>query len=212
MAFSKSTFLALLSASAFSNIDAFAVLPGARLQTVSATSPFIRPFVSHPPVASSLLVTLSSVDDLISEDEDDEPEPDFIVSAEDLDAPTNEDFTPSDRFVHMTNIQEAREKYRLHENDSGSPEFQVAGMTERISYLTSHLKTHPKDFSTRRGLVAMVNKRRRLLNYLYSESEERYVNLVKSLGIRHKAPGRVESREEKYGRFPGQKNKKKHQK
>lgn len=83
-------------------------------------------------------------------------------------------------------------------------------MTERISYITKHLQANPKDFSTRRGLVAMVNKRRRLLNYLFNEDVERYKALVDSLGIRHKPPGNVEDREAKYSRFPRQKAVKKH--
>ena len=99
-----------------------------------------------------------------------------------------------------------RTQYRLHDTDSGSPEFQVAGMTERISYLTKHLRAHPKDFSTRRGLVALVNKRRRLLNFLFREDDNRYKNLVQGLGIRHKPPSKVQSKEDKYGRFPVQKN------
>jgi small subunit ribosomal protein S15 len=107
-------------------------------------------------------------------------------------------------------MQELRNKHKRHETDTGSPEYQVAGMTERIAYLTKHLQQHPKDFSTRRGLVALVNKRRRLLNYLAEESEERYVSLVASLGIRHKAPSAVPNRVEQYGRFPGQKSVKKH--
>ena len=98
-----------------------------------------------------------------------------------------------------------RAKYRRSDNDTGSPEFQVAGMTERISYLTNHLKEHPKDFSTRRGLVALVNKRRRLLNYLFKEDVERYKDVVRSLGVRHKPPSKVQSREQQYGRFPKQK-------
>lgn len=107
-------------------------------------------------------------------------------------------------------MKELREQYRRHDKDTGSPEYQVAGLTERISYLTSHLQTHPKDYSTRRGLVALVNKRRRLLNFLYEEDVNRYKALVSSLGVRHKAPGNVESREEKYSRFPKQKAVKKH--
>ena len=83
-------------------------------------------------------------------------------------------------------------------------------MTERIAYLTKHMQQHPKDFSTRRGLVALVNKRRRLLNYLVKEDVERYKEIVASLGIRHKAAGASRSREEKYSRFPGQKAVKKH--
>ena len=72
------------------------------------------------------------------------------------------------------------------------------------------MQEHPKDFSTRRGLVALVNKRRRLLNYLVKEDVERYKEIVAALGIRHKAAGRVRSSEEKYSRFPGQKAVKKH--
>jgi small subunit ribosomal protein S15 len=106
--------------------------------------------------------------------------------------------------------QQLREKYRRSESDTGSPEFQIAGMTERISYLTKHMQLHPKDFSTRRGLVALVNKRRRLLNYLNSEDTERYSEMINSLGIRHRPPGRVEDRTEKYSRFPKQKAVKKH--
>ena len=107
-------------------------------------------------------------------------------------------------------MEELRNKHRLHEKDTGSPEYQVAGMTERINYLTGHLQKHPKDFSTRRGLVALVNKRRRLLNYLVREDVKRYYDLISSLGIRHKAPGLVPSRDEKYNRFPKQKSVKKH--
>ncbi len=98
-----------------------------------------------------------------------------------------------------------RAKYRRSETDTGSPEYQVAGLTERIAYLTNHLKEHPKDFSTRRGLVALVNKRRRLLNYLCKEDVSRYNDLVSSLGVRHKPPSKVQSRDQKYGRFPKQK-------
>ncbi|KAL7502313.1 hypothetical protein ACHAXN_000655 [Cyclotella atomus] len=102
-------------------------------------------------------------------------------------------------------IAEVRQTYRRHETDTGSPEYQVAGLTERISYLTNHLKEHPKDFSTRRGLVALVNKRRRLLNYLYKEDEKRYAEIISSLGVRHRVPGAIPSREDIYGRFPSQK-------
>merc|ERR1712071_457139 len=109
----------------------------------------------------------------------------------------------------MGRMQETRTEFRRHDKDTGSPEYQVAGMTERITYLTAHLKSNPKDFSTRRGLVALVNKRRRLLNYLVREDVNRYSALVSALGIRHKAPGRVESREEKYANFPKQKKPKK---
>jgi len=157
---------------------------------------------------------MSSVSDLVGADDDDEQErtDDFIVSVGDLDASDAAEgaFEPSEPFAHRQKVQEIRAQYRRHETDTGSPEYQVAGMTERIAYLSGHLKIHPKDFSTRRGLVAMVNKRRRLLNYLFVEDVKRYLELVSSLGIRHKPPGRVESREEKYANFPAQKVVKKH--
>merc|ERR1712160_201841 len=74
-------------------------------------------------------------------------------------------------------------------------EFQVAGMTERIRYLTAHLKMHPKDFSTRRGLVAVVNKRRRLLNFLADENRIRYEEVKSEMGIRHRAPSKVQTKD-----------------
>ena len=77
------------------------------------------------------------------------------------------------------------EEYRLSENDCGSSEVQIAILTGRILELTEHMKIHKKDFSTRRGLVAMVNRRRRLLAYLMKEDYTRYSNLIKKLGIRH---------------------------
>jgi small subunit ribosomal protein S15 len=75
-------------------------------------------------------------------------------------------------------------KYQIHEMDTGSPEVQVAILTERISYLTEHLKVHAKDHHSRRGLLKMVGERRRLLNYLKKESSDRYNLLIKSLGLR----------------------------
>lgn len=148
--------------------------------------------------------------------EDDAPADDYIVNVGDLegddqdDAGVEDDGEPPAWAVTAQNMKELREKHRLHDKDTGSPEYQVAGMTERISYLTKHLQQHPKDFSTRRGLVALVNKRRRLLNYLFKEDVQRYKDLIASLGVRHKAPGAVPDRTELYGRFPGQKSVKKH--
>mmetsp|Transcript_34197 Transcript_34197/g.82919 ORF Transcript_34197/g.82919 Transcript_34197/m.82919 type:complete len:212 (+) Transcript_34197:392-1027(+) len=157
----------------------------------------------------------TTLDDEEINDIDSPPADDYIVNVGDLDeddeeAGIEDDGEPPAWAASQQRMDELREKYRRHDKDTGSPEYQVAGMTERISYLTKHLQQHPKDFSTRRGLVALVNKRRRLLNYLCSEDENRYVEIVSSLGIRHKAPGRVESREEKYSRFPKQKAVKKH--
>jgi small subunit ribosomal protein S15 len=75
-------------------------------------------------------------------------------------------------------------KYKTHKSDCGSPEVQVAILSTRILQLTDHFKTHKKDFSSRRGLLTMVARRRRLLDYLKSRSPERYKALISSLGIR----------------------------
>ncbi len=75
-------------------------------------------------------------------------------------------------------------KFKLHEDDTGSPEVQVALMTERINNLTEHFKVYKKDRHSRRGLLKLIGQRRRLLDYLMSKSRERYKNLVKKLGLR----------------------------
>jgi small subunit ribosomal protein S15 len=73
---------------------------------------------------------------------------------------------------------------RTHEKDTGSPEVQVALLSERISYLTEHFKSHPKDHHSRRGLMMMVGQRRRLLDYLKIKDLKRYRGLIEKLGIR----------------------------
>ena len=75
-------------------------------------------------------------------------------------------------------------KYARQKNDTGSPEVQVAILTERIANLTEHFKTHKKDNHSRRGLLKLVSTRRRLLDYVKSRDEERYQKLIASLGIR----------------------------
>jgi small subunit ribosomal protein S15 len=74
--------------------------------------------------------------------------------------------------------------YRVHEKDTGSPEVQVALLTQRISYLAEHFDTHKKDFHSRRGLLRLVGQRRRLLDYLKRSDVERYRKVVASLGLR----------------------------
>jgi small subunit ribosomal protein S15 len=74
--------------------------------------------------------------------------------------------------------------YRTHASDTGSPEVQVALLSERINYLTQHFKTHAKDHHSRRGLMMLVGQRRRLLDYLKSKDEKRYHGLIDKLGIR----------------------------
>jgi len=75
-------------------------------------------------------------------------------------------------------------QYKLHETDTGSPEVQVALLTERISQLTDHFKTHKKDNHSRRGLLKLVSQRRRLLNYLKNNDTSRYYQLIGRLGLR----------------------------
>ncbi len=76
------------------------------------------------------------------------------------------------------------EKFRVHETDTGSPQVQVSLLTGRITYMAGHMEAHPKDFHSKRGLQAMVNRRKRLLAYLRREEPERYRELVESLGLR----------------------------
>ena len=84
----------------------------------------------------------------------------------------------------MTNTQSVVEEYGTHATDTGSPEVQVALLTERINHLTEHLKVHKKDHHSRRGLLMMVGKRRRLLRYLQEQDVERYRSLISKLGLR----------------------------
>ena len=74
--------------------------------------------------------------------------------------------------------------YKTHDKDTGSPEVQVALLSERINYLTEHFKTHAKDHHSRRGLLKLVGQRRRLLDYLKGKDSERYGELIRRLGIR----------------------------
>jgi len=80
--------------------------------------------------------------------------------------------------------REAIEEYRVHDKDTGSPEVQVALLTERIRYLTEHFKVHKKDHHSRRGLLKLVGQRRSLLNYLKKKRIERYRSVIERLGIR----------------------------
>ena len=74
--------------------------------------------------------------------------------------------------------------YKAHDTDTGSPEVQIALLSERISYLTDHFKTHVKDFHSRRGLLVMVSQRRKLLDYLKSNDADGYRALIERLGLR----------------------------
>lgn len=80
--------------------------------------------------------------------------------------------------------KEIIDRFKLHEKDTGSPEVQVAILSNRINYLTDHFKIHKKDHHSRRGLLKLVGQRRRLLNYLRKTDLSRYQNVIKELGLR----------------------------
>jgi small subunit ribosomal protein S15 len=80
--------------------------------------------------------------------------------------------------------KEIIEKFKLHGKDTGSPEVQIALLSNRITYLTDHFQTHKKDHHSRRGLLKLVGQRRKLLNYLKRCDVNRYQNIIKELGIR----------------------------
>ncbi len=80
--------------------------------------------------------------------------------------------------------KELIEQFKLHETDTGSPEVQVGLLTHRITYLTEHLKVHKKDHHSRRGLLMLVGRRRRLLNYVKNKDVNRYRAIIETLGLR----------------------------
>jgi len=86
--------------------------------------------------------------------------------------------------LEKTKKAEIISTYKKHDQDSGSPEVQIALLTERITSLTEHFKVHKKDHHSRRGLLKMVGQRKRLLNYLRNKDLESYRSLIKELGIR----------------------------
>jgi len=88
--------------------------------------------------------------------------------------------------VTKTTKEEIREKFALHSKDTGSPEVQIAILTERISNLTRHLSQFKKDYSSKRGLLKLVAQRRKLLRYLKNEDKERYEKLMENIGANKK--------------------------
>ena len=84
----------------------------------------------------------------------------------------------------MTGSKEIIEKYMRHEGDTGSPEVQIALLTDRINHLTEHFKVHTKDHHSRRGLLKLVGQRRRLLDYLKKKDLNKYRDMIKALGLR----------------------------
>jgi small subunit ribosomal protein S15 len=86
--------------------------------------------------------------------------------------------------ITAQNKKELINKYKLHESDTGSPEVQIGLLTHRIAYLTEHLKIHKKDHHSRRGLLMLVGRRRRLLNYVKKNDVQRYRTIIETLGLR----------------------------
>ena len=84
----------------------------------------------------------------------------------------------------LENKRELIEKYKRHEDDTGSPEVQISLLTHRIFYLTEHFKVHKKDHHSRRGLLILVGRRRRLLNYVKNKDVKRYRAIIETLGLR----------------------------
>jgi small subunit ribosomal protein S15 len=84
----------------------------------------------------------------------------------------------------MPDTQKTISEHRLHDSDTGSPEVQIALLTERINHLTEHLKTHAKDHHSRRGLLMLVGRRRRMLDYVKARDVQRYRDIVARLGLR----------------------------
>ena len=108
---------------------------------------------------------------------------------------------PNASQLNAIKIKEAVMKYRKHDNDCGSAEAQITAANERIKYLTQHLLVNKKDFAAKRGLDALVVKRRRFLNYLYETDKPKAELLIKEMGIRFRPPGRLWDKEAKYGAF-----------
>ena len=88
------------------------------------------------------------------------------------------------RMLDKKEKQEVIDKFKLHENDTGSVEVQIAILTEKIKKLSDHLKEHKKDHSSRRGLLKMVGRRRKLLNYLKEKDYDKYLQLLENLNLR----------------------------
>ena len=93
-------------------------------------------------------------------------------------------YMEEEKMLLKSEKQAIMQEYAVHEGDTGSPEVQIALLTKRINDLTEHLKTHKKDFHSRRGLLIMVGRRRSLLNYLTKTDINRYRSIIEKLGLR----------------------------
>jgi small subunit ribosomal protein S15 len=126
---------------------------------------------------------------------------DLIAELEEQETLAAANKVPSAALQNAANIKAAVEKWRLHENDCGSAEVQVAIANEKIKYLTKHLLANKKDVAAKRGLNALVTKRRKFLNYLFETNNAKALEIIKDMKIRFRPPGRQWDKEAKYAAF-----------
>ena len=132
---------------------------------------------------------------------------DLIADLESKEASALSSKLPSAASVNQATITAAVAKWRKHDKDCGSAEVQVAIANEKIKYLTKHLLANKYDVSSRRGLNALVNHRRKFLNYLYEHDRQKATKMIQELGIRFRPPGRLWDKEAKYNSFTNSKSK-----
>jgi len=138
---------------------------------------------------------------------------DVLADLEELDSMVNDDdeeesSEPKQAALNRLAIKAAIEKFRRSERDGGSAEVQIAIATEKILYMTTHLKAHPHDYHSTRGLRRMVEWRKTQLNYLYNQDAEKCMEVVSALGIRFTPKSRFQTREAKYAAYKSTKNQK----
>jgi small subunit ribosomal protein S15 len=125
----------------------------------------------------------------------------LISELEEKEAAAINNKLPSASDLNKANIRSDIEKWRQHENDCGSAEVQVVIANEKIKYLTKHLLANKKDVAAKRGLDALVNTRRKFLNYLYATNNSKALEMIKELKIRFRPPGRLWDKEAKYNAY-----------
>eukprot|EP01038_Epipyxis_sp_PR26KG_P005603 gene5603-7735_t len=132
---------------------------------------------------------------------------DLIAELEEKEATALANKLPSAAELNQVKIDAAVAKWRKHDKDVGSAEVQVAIANEKIKYLTQHLLRNKKDVAAKRGLNALVNTRRKFLNYLFETDQSKANEMISEMGIRFRPPGRLWDKEAKYGAFKNTKTK-----
>ena len=145
--------------------------------------------------------------DIYEESPDIEIPYDLITELEAKEAAALANKLPTAASLNQVALTAAIQKWRKHDKDCGSAEVQVAIANEKIKYMTKHLLANKYDVSSRRGLNAMVQHRRKFLNYLYEHDRQKAVKMIAELGIRFRPPGRLWDKEAKYGSFKNTKSK-----